>query len=200
MIGIMILTVAIVSATNLLVGLIGMNKVNVQTLQAYYFAQEGLEAIRNIRDTNWLHNSDYNGAGVYPELKKGSVYAVFLNRVGWEMSGNAVQVGSKDELKNYAPWDVAGPFGQQDVYNSVFALKAEGEAGNKFYSGGGGEGGMFFRYIEILPPPQSTCDPVGAINCDDFMLVRCVVNWKNGNDDRQVVLEEILSNWKGGAL
>ena len=61
MIGIAILTIAIVSASSLLVGLVNGNKVNLSTLQAYYLAQEGIEGVRNIRDSNWLHNLDWLG-------------------------------------------------------------------------------------------------------------------------------------------
>ena len=59
MIGMMILTVAIVSATQLLIGIMNSNKAIIHNLQAYYLAQEGIEAVRNIRDTNWLHNKKW---------------------------------------------------------------------------------------------------------------------------------------------
>ena len=92
MIGIMILTVAIVSASNLLVSLVKTNRLNVQTLQAYYLAQEGLEAVRNIRDTNWLHNLDFKGKGGVERVFMRPLKLVKVTRFFWKREGGIVPV------------------------------------------------------------------------------------------------------------
>ncbi|MFH1533886.1 MAG: type II secretion system protein [Nitrospirota bacterium] len=191
MIGIMILTVAIVSASNLLVSMVKTNKLNVQSLQAYFLAQEGIEAVRNIRDTNWLHNLDFRGeSGLYDELEEGHYYSVFLDDGGWRNSSpaeNATSIGALDTMK---PWEFNEGF--YDPYNQSFGLvkNSDGYIGKA----GSSDDPVFYRYIEIL----DAC--VAPEECEDFMLVRSVVTWKDGNRDREVALDTVLSNWKGGAL
>lgn len=183
MIGIMILTIAIISASNLLVGLVRTNKLNTQTLQAYYFAQEGIELVRNIRDTNWLLNVGFSDEGIGKGdfiLDKGETYAINLNEGGWANSKD-FSVIDEGGLNVYKPWDIrAGNL--NDKYNDVFKLD--------FISGSEEENVVspFYRRIEISGDEK------------DFVLVRSIVSWKDGKNDREVSLETILSNWKGGAL
>jgi len=73
-----------VAATSILIALINSNKNITRTLQAYHLAQEGLEAVRNIRDTNWLNNLEYLGgddsnSNIWDKLEIGSDYAIFVN-------------------------------------------------------------------------------------------------------------------------
>lgn len=84
MIGMTILTIAIVAATSILISLINSNKNITRTLQAYNLAQEGIEAVRNIRDTNWLNNLNYLGdvdstKTIWEKLEVNHDYAIFLN-------------------------------------------------------------------------------------------------------------------------
>lgn len=201
MIGIMILTVAIVSASNLLVSMVKTNKVNVQSLQAYYLAQEGIEAIRNIRDTNWLHNLDFMGKGLYGELKFGKYYSVSLDNRGWISSGNPVDADRITDLNPMKAWN----FGESSYvqYNDVFGLEKK-DPGGYITAAGTSDDPIFYRYIQIL----YACDNDAELKlehfdtdeCKDFMLVRSVVEWDDGGKDREMVLETVLSNWKGGAL
>jgi prepilin-type N-terminal cleavage/methylation domain-containing protein len=198
MIGIMILTVAIVSATNLLVSMVKTNKVNVQTMQAYYLAQEGIEAIRNIRDTNWLHNLDFMDNGLYGELEYNKYYSVSLFNGGWSSSSHLVDAEQITDLDSMRAWDFQeGPDFQ---YNDVFALEKNEIGGYITY---GKEDPTFYRYIQILDACDNDLELKATQlpdECEDFMLVRSVVEWKDGGKEREMVLEAVLSNWKGGAL
>lgn len=194
MIGIMILTVAIVSASNLLVSMVKTNKLNVQSLQAYFLAQEGIESVRNIRDTNWLHNLDFRGeGGLYDELEEDHYYSVFLDDGGWRNSSPVEDAGSIGALDTMKPWEFNEGF--YDLYDKSFGLmkNADGYISSAGFSMGSSDEPVFYRYIQIL-------DACEDDECDDFMLVRSVVTWKDGNRDREVALETVLSNWKGGAL
>ncbi len=175
MIAMMVLTIAIVSASNLLVGLINSNKSITNTMQAYYLAQEGLELVRNVRDTNWLHNQDWLGADeMFGKFEVGDSYSVSLEERGWQNS-TAVNIQNIFELNNYKPWN--------------FQV-ANAEPQSEIFSVEGFEG--FYRHVEFLPYEEC-----GAETCEDFVKVRSVVSF---GDDKEVVLEEILSNWKGGVL
>lgn len=172
MIGIMILTVAIVSATNLLVGLVNTNANNLTTLQAHYYATEGLEAVRNIRDTNWLHNKNWLGAGsdqLWQEVfVAGKNYSVVMENGAFFQGPDSSSV-SFDRLSVVRPWTISDVSGEE-VINVL------------------GENSGFKRTITI------------KAHSEDAVLVESTVEWTLGTKTRSLVLAEILTNWKDGAL
>lgn len=164
MIGIMILTIAVVTATNLLIGLINSNKNNVKTLQAYYEAQEGIELVRNIRDTNWLHNVDWLG----DEFGVGKEYFVELrdrDLVAFYHEGD--EIDDRRDMKKFAPWEVG-------TYSAPVEITED-----------------FDRVISI-----KGCEDV----VKECVVVQSKVMWSDVGKEREVVLEEVLTDWKGGAL
>jgi Tfp pilus assembly protein PilV len=56
----MIMAVGLVSIINLTVDSLRAQTLNRNTLIAYQLAQEGLDLIRNVRDTNWARGDDWN--------------------------------------------------------------------------------------------------------------------------------------------
>lgn len=183
LIGIMILTVAIVSATNLLVGLIQTNQNNVVTLQAYYLAQEGVEGVRNIRDTNWMHNADFKGNDyLYGVFDYGKSYSIRPLSSGWQNSSWR-ELQDKSELRAFLPWEIYA-FDTEflDKYNSAFKVDEN-----------------FYRHVDILNPCEEGAD-IAQADCKNFMLVRSVVNFENAGVEREVIIENLLSNWKDGAI
>jgi hypothetical protein len=176
-----ILTVAIVSATSLLMGLIASNKSAVTNIQAYYFAQEGIEAVRNIRDSNWLHNTDWLGENSVvvwgDDLSVGAERDLELRPNGWDVGADSGSVAFK-ELSLLAPWRISNDEGT--IY------KYEGNEpcfSSEFRSGGIDTG--FKRKIFILP-------------YGDYVLVKSFVSWEDGKKD--LTLETVLTNWKAGVL
>ncbi|MDD3861530.1 MAG: type II secretion system protein [Candidatus Gracilibacteria bacterium] len=181
MIGLTILTIAIVTATSLLIGLIQSNRHITKSLQAYYLAQEGLEAVRNIRDTNWMNNRDW---------EKGISEGEFV--IGLD-SEKVLEIEDFDN-------------------DTIFLCGSEG--GNQYFSTSCHNDKIdtgFKRKIEISKPDYcSTNSEGGAENstennspeteelCKDekAMLVTSTVSFDKG----EVVLEMILTDWKGGAL
>ena len=179
MIAMMVLTVAIVSASNLLVGLINSNKTITNTMQAYYLAQEGLELVRNTRDTNWLHNQNWLGDdGLFGKFEKEYAYSIDLDERGWRNS-TAANIQNISELAAYKPWN----FQKESSIENV-------EAQSSVFSVADFDG--FYRHVEFLPYEEC-----GEESCADFVKVRSVVSW---GENKEVILEEILSNWKGGVL
>lgn len=172
LIGIMILTVAIVAATNLLVGLVNSNQNNLTTMQAYYLAQEGIEGVRNIRDTNWLHNTNWLGKGAEElwgvSFKEGGEYSInlrddaFTQAAAQRLDGSKISLGT---LRAASPWSISSA-GSREVpgFNE------------------------FKRTISIKSYEEN------------HVLVEAKVEWELGAKHREVVLSGVLSNWKGGAL
>lgn len=193
MIGIMILTVAIVSATNLLVGLISTNQNNVTSLQAYYLAQEGLEAVRNIRDTNWLHNQDWLGKesdalwGGHFEV--GQEYSVNLEGAAFNRGITDGLTGDISLLNSAKPWSISdGSTGLIYKYSNEPDVYLTSAAGT-------GENSGFKRIIAIKPYEDSS----GSV-LEGYVLVESKVAWQLGSKSRELTLASILTNWKGGAL
>ena len=181
MIGMMILTVAIVAATNLLSGMAATNRNNLTTMQAYYYAIEGLEGVRNIRDSNWLHNREWLGVGsvnvwggtVFDIEDETKEYSVDLNqRVAQSSDQGAVDFGS---ISQFAPWVISDGGGAQEVQNISPDLE-----GN-FSSG--------FKRVLTLKPYEE-----GAV------IVNVKVTWNIGAKERELEMSEILTNWKDGVL
>lgn len=63
LVAILVLTMAVVSASNFLVSMMRSNAMNTSVLQAYYYSVEGLEAFRNMRDTYFMNYLNFCGSG-----------------------------------------------------------------------------------------------------------------------------------------
>lgn len=63
LIAVTLTTVVITAVTGLILATLLANQRNLHTLQALYYAEEGVEAVRFMRDSNWLQNYSWNGGG-----------------------------------------------------------------------------------------------------------------------------------------
>lgn len=179
----MILTIAIVAASSLLVGLVRTNENNLRTMQAYYFAQEGIEGVRNIRDTNWLHNRDWIAASpdiwgsslsncVSPDGSSSCQLTLRTETFNQSVSYNLADIQAN------APWTLSGDDGIDYVT---------------------GDDSGFSRTITIKPYP-CTANTCISLHDEDYILVESKVTWAIGSYEHEVTLFEVLTNWKGGAL
>ncbi|MEK7672647.1 MAG: type II secretion system protein [Patescibacteria group bacterium] len=216
MIGIMILTVAIVSASQLLVGLISSNQNNLTTLQAYYLAQEGLEAVRNVRDTNWLHNRNWLDGEIWGgNLEIGNSYEFVLlpgafNTAIASLNGGSVNNNLNiSDLNPVKPWEikVAGA-------NLTAINKKEFGGSENFYlssniqAGVGVDGIKPDTFKRVITLKKYDCEEKlkaadFACLADDkanYVLVESKIIWEIGAKSRDLTLYEVLTDWKGGAL
>ena len=176
MIGIAILTIAIVSASSLLVGLVNGNKVNLSTLQAYYLAQEGIEGVRNIRDSNWLHNLDWLGED-----------SIALWGEALEVDG-LYELNLADGAFNVVPNNNSNESGVGSLINARPWGLISGGDGSVIYLNGDDSG--FKRLIEVK----------AYEGLEDHILVESKVSWEVAGYEKEVVLSEVLTDWKGGAV
>lgn len=203
MIGMMILTVAIVSASNLLTGIIDSNRNNLTTLQAYYLSQEGLEMVRNIRDTNWLHNRDWLGKQgevwgekfEIPAAGKEDVYYVnMVDAPGTKSFALPDKIGPIiGDVSNEKPWGI-NVSGDGKIYRHI------NPGGAYMDSSGTSKEETGFKRTIILKKYDCNYLPVGLCADGKYVLVQSKVEWDIGAKHRDLFLSEVLTNWKGGAL
>lgn len=63
-----VLSIGLIGVLSLIVQNIQSQNINKRTIAAYQLAQEGLELVRKVRDTNWKNGNDWNqnlAAGTY---------------------------------------------------------------------------------------------------------------------------------------
>lgn len=196
MVGIMILTMAIVAASNMLVTLMRSNEVNLTSLQAQYFAQEGIEGVRNIRDSNWLNNKDWLGSdseAVWEKkFQRDQSYNLTLKSQGFfNTNYDEKEIVSISSLFNYSSWIVS------DDVSEIVRCK-NGKYFGECKEAGEEENTVFKRTISIKPYYCFIED----LGCDDnnTVLVESKVEWNVGANQRSLSLHTVLTNWKGGVF
>ena len=194
LIGISLLTVVMASMVALLVVSMRANQANINRLVAYNLAQEGLEGIRNVRDSHWLQNFDWKGvfdsdytdnpANLY--FGEDDFYRIYLNL---EMSdpnpwlvdklGVVGEAAAEDDGRTqiYQKREVGGEL----VYNHVKVGEVWGEES------------QFGRYLEV------------NFLTDKEVRVTCTVFWKETWQDESVQNKRLqltteLTDWRGGPL
>lgn len=206
MIGMMILTVAIVSASNLLSGIIDSNRNNLTTLQAYYLSQEGLEMVRNIRDTNWLHNMDWLGKGSIQvwrgQFKFGENIVHMVDAAGTKSSIKKDDYSNPTsilEVGSQSPWTIGGS-SLGKIYRHGKSIQdkpfLDSNSSNAEDTG--------FKRTIVVSAYDCKYLVAKGVPCpsdkDSYVLVQSKVEWSIGAKKRDLVLSQVLSNWKGGAL
>lgn len=173
-------------------------------ITAYYLAQEGIEYVRNTRDSLYL--SDYNSGG-------NSVSSDPLAWLGWKGSGNmgtlykcfpttvfTLAVVPPSTLPTTPPPGVGNGCAIDSKNGTVSACASGGcpilnyDSSNYMYSydatGGTIQPSKFTRVITITPKDnQSAGDSNEAI-------VESKVSWMNGSQQKSFTLDERMYNWQ----
>ncbi len=178
-IGVTILIFGLVAVFSLALFAIRLNQENMHRLVALELAREGVEAIRNIRDSNWQNNYPYLGGG-------GNLW-------GTSLSDNATVIVSPS-LDGTAPWliqDVDLTNNQKEDYR-LFEEKV-GEMTvltNLPTPGATSTPSQFYRYIKIETVPNRD------LTLEDAVQVTAVVTWLENGLEKKVEVVNILTNWK----
>lgn len=212
-ISISVMVMVIMSSTNLIVSIIRNNTQNQNTLIAYGLAQEGLEGVRNIRDSNWLLGADFtgnlNGKAVWGLTLPAAVnqvryYRLDLNLL--EPYQGAVQ--SKEDLLSATPWKL---FDLTDLKNeSVDDRETLGKndktllyVDNDLLTGevhyvhtDTGNKTPFHRYVVITSEPYTPIAGGQPLSKSVKMRVTSVVNWQELGRNREVRLDSELTDWR----
>ncbi|MBU0667717.1 prepilin-type N-terminal cleavage/methylation domain-containing protein [Patescibacteria group bacterium] len=204
-----VLTLVIFTATNLVVSIIRSNAENVRTLTAYGLAQEGLEAVRNMRDSDWLLGARFNGKlGAFQKDIWGDAFPDGMGEDGYytvslgSLVRSPISINSAsqvDSLANYVPWKLKSIKGADDTGALIYKFTDKNSNRvlyrNKYDAlDTGGEKTPYSRYLYI----ENISDP-GATALQK-MRVESIVKWREPSRDKEIKLVTELTDWNIGQL
>ncbi len=199
-VAISILTLVILTATNLLVSSMRANRNNVDRIIAYNLAQEALEGVRNIRDGNWLQNQYWRGDSTYnffgtPFNKDGKYIIKRKHNLFTEdqCKQGINSINGKDIVKSASPWDIV-------AYNDEASKLYYKNTNNRVeyvHEPGLNDSG-FRRWVEITTIHYDGSD---ADNKNKLkILVTATVEWMENSHPKSMNISTILTDWKSGTI
>jgi Tfp pilus assembly protein PilV len=192
-----VLTITVIASVSLLSSSVRNNQENILRLQAYNLAQQGIEGIRNIRDSNWTQNQGFSNntndtwgqANIYP--------------------GDAVNTSSEIDIliepvinasisPNGTPWK----------------LKPASTSTSQLYLDQHSDGTFFFTHAEtdtktpfrrIIHIKKTFADIDKVTNeteslNQDLIVITSRVYYEFRGKEKELYLETILTDWKEGPL
>lgn len=207
-----VLVLVIFSATNLVVSIIRSNNENIDTLIAYGLAQEGIEGVRNIRDSNWLLDANFVGelgrtskfpvwGDKLPEIPDGlpAYYTIDFNVLGRQLNATA---NTANAMSQHAPWKLSKlNFTTDDeakTATSTLIKKTKDFTGSKevrygHSSSTTSQDTRFHRYLII----ENTSPDLAKTS---RFKVTSVVSWEEQSRSKEVRLTTELTDWNQGQL
>ena len=162
-----ILVIGIVGISYLITQTIAGGRIPYQKLIAAYLAQEGIEIVRNIRDTNWIEEENWDSdllCGTPPcDWEADYTTQSFINNCGSATNYNC------------------------HSYNPNNFLKIDNDG---FYNYSSGTDTKFKRKITISEPATPDC-PAG-----DCLSISVVVEWEEKGKVYKIECRENLYNWR----
>ena len=160
------IAVVFTAITGLILMTIQVNRKNVRTLQATYLAQEGVEVLRYMRDSNWLQNYSWDEG----EDQWGSNF-------GLESSETLNEFYLIEESEDDAYWSLA-TFSSRDEDSGTITIA---------------NGQEFLRVIQVEFVPDETDSNVMR---EDALKITAVVSWTDRGEGNDVSVSTILTNWQ----
>jgi len=216
-----ILTIASLASTNMIVTSLQANTFNKDTLIALNLAQEGVEYMRNLRDTNWLRfSADTQHCWL---VKPSASTCSPANLLQPAPTNYGYALGDQLSTVVYNPGaDLTDGVGQDSFFQlKYFDLDPtinSDNIGNKtddkdyigsFYTGAGvTESGStkYYRSIQLefraysplpMPPSLSPWPTVAALPpVADIMIVRSIVQWHEATITHTITLSTSLSRYR----
>ena len=219
-IAIYITIIGILSIINLVISNIQVEKFNHNMLIATNLAKEGIEIVRNTRDTNWARVQDWDTNLIVPtkapiENRTFLIFNNFMSSGSSDISGYELSYfGGKWENcidDNYTAWN--GFPSPCKLRLMSFSNDSENKTMyvNPSLSYGGGSDDYtvsdtgFYRMIEIYnicyknSGPMENREHIEVLNCSDTkigMQVISRVGWYESNKMKTTIVEEKIYNWR----
>jgi prepilin-type N-terminal cleavage/methylation domain-containing protein len=208
-----VIVLVVFSATGILMSVIKSNNTNINTLVAYGLAQEGVEAVRNIRDSDWLLGASFSGTvgklsskpwgEMLPAAAQSKFYTLDYNYLG-DLGADPIVNVTAAGLDDFAPWkltlldsaDSANPAKSDST--RLFKKTYEFSGGETRYTHNlvGSEVTPFHRYVGISAVSDSASSANSALPIVKKYRVFCVVSWEEYGRDKEVRLDTEITNWK----
>ena len=200
-----VIVLVIFASTNLVISIIRSNTNNINTMIAYGLAQEGIEGIRNIRDSNWLLGAGFDGRLKGTEIwgdtfGKSEDLKFFIIDLG-SLATATGEVNSPSSLSNNTPWEIEGieenEFESHKTKIKKFMINEQSGEFRYGHSLGEqpGEETPFYRYLEIYKVQTPYDDNGTEVN---KYRVACIVEWMEFGRSRSVRLDTELTDWYQG--
>jgi type II secretory pathway pseudopilin PulG len=222
-VAIFIMVMGITSALGLAIYSLNASRNVSNQIIAVGLAREGIEAIKNMRDTNWLRDTLSSG-GCYDYVTGSNIgqscYANWLDPVGG--NGTSYDIEPPSATKNYTisydlaselMWVLSPPINDNKVSN--FALAYDVNASNGLYFPNTSGTSDYYRKITIEKSSNYAPYDINASGTNEYPLLKVTsrVWWKgkgcpvrapgdNAPDESTtdqrciVILETYLTNWK----
>lgn len=193
-IAIAVIVVGVVAALVLTLAAFSSSVESEDQVKAVNFAREGLEVVRNIRDTNWLAQEefDYNLKNPSSGLLYNNLIVNFDDTYQWTVEG--VDTGGYAD-----PYNCAGATHSCQLFSSA----------NGYYSHSAlGEPTKFYRVLQqnyicrnqfngldlYVEPNGEECASGASYRVGIEVLSKVV--WKEAGQGREIVLEDHLFDWR----
>lgn len=202
LVSIAVLVVVIFSVTNLVVSIIRTNNENIHTLTAYGLAQEGLEAVRNIRDSNWLLGARYNGklgalqheiwGATFPDTQNSEEYYI----VKYGVFDRPLDNPSIEQISSVTPWKLETVTGPDDE-KTALRRRVDTNTGEVRFEhpeqlSTAGDPTPYRRYVLV--------ENISPSSDFEMMRVTSVVEWEEQAREKEVRLVTELTDWNQGQL
>lgn len=201
LIAVSILAVTMTAMATLVVVTMRANTANMNSLQAYYLSEQGLEAMRNIRDSNWMQNYGWNlGTDLWGDTFECDSLDMDKYFIIDENDTVTISVSrfnlNQMVLPNYvvaafpsvpdAPWELTEVAGVPSDVTKLYAITDEGGYTKFTHDTIAGVETIFSRYIQVS---YADCD-------QDIAEVSSVVTWNERGVEKSLILSTYLTNWQ----
>jgi len=204
LVSIAVIVMVVMAATNLLVASIRANAVNINTLIAYGLAQQGVEAVRNIRDSDWLLGANFQGQiGRQNITPWGESFPSNLGETRFytidRHEAPDMDVTSISQLENIVPWtlkELSGDKNYGTLSETALYKKAFGSNKEVHYTHESqlAEATPFHRYLMVSPVQYAVGE--ARSSSKKVLRVACIVEWDEYDVRHSVRLDTELTDWK----
>lgn len=171
-IGIAVITLVITAAAEVTRSSIRMGSITTNELIAHNQAEEGLEIIRNIRDSNWLQNKAWNSG-----LKTGT-YHIIENDIHALAPGETVQ----------SPWQLISADGFDEAMSNARFIRTISIREE-----------IIPLSKKINATPEVSLQGTLPMQ-EKILIVTSTVTYNERRSPKTIEMETILSDWKQGPL
>ncbi len=202
MVAITIMVAVLTSAFTLLIQVSAANTNVVNRVTALNIAKEGVEAVRNIRDTNWLK---YSGDRRGKWLCLDTVAAPNACQTATALITTGVYRVEFEGSRYYLEETISSALTVEDALPGeafrLYESTTTPNEGRMYHDAvGGGEATAFYRQILLTPEDEWVDDPTcTTVGCPTKVRLNVVsrVQWREGSKVRSLDLETYLYDFLG---